>query len=234
MPDLDETNRYTFLYLLGVLMLLLPGCMMLDERRSSASTESLLEIDPSLDGLDYRLRRSTPKRSQVEDAEETMRVLRYNLRELQSEFKRLVARGEDDPGLDSAAIDLRKRVDDLAIHYMAASLGQLESKDRFMDAVETRFGDLDRELAVLEVSIFQWELRDRFDQSIADLYRLRHGVSLRLSEAAASSDPEFFEMKTELALSIGRFDIMIAHAKVAVDHAYNAKYPIRSIHKLWL
>jgi len=234
MSFLDQTNRHTFLHLLGVIMLLLPGCMMLGERGPAPSTGSVLEIDPNLDGLDYRLRRLPHQRSQVQDVEETTDDLRDNLRELRREFERLVARHDYGQNLDSAAIDLRNRVDDLAIRYMAASLGQLESKDRFMEAVETRFDDLDRELAVLEGSIFQWELRDRFDESIASLYRLRDRIALRLSETAAAAEPEFSDMKTELALSIGRFDIMIAYTTMTVDHAYEAKHPIRSINKLWL
>ena len=234
MSSLDQTNRYTFPYFLGVLMLLLPGCMMLGERGPAPSTVSVLEIDPNLDGLDYRLRRLPHQMSQVQDAEETTEDLRANLGELRREFERLVARHDHGQSLDSAAIDLRNRVDDLAIRYMAASLGQLESKDLFMEAVETRFDDLDRELAVLEGSIFQWELRDRFDESIAKLYRLRDLIALRLSETAAATEPEFSNMKTDLALSIGRLDIMIAYTTMKVDHAYDAKHPIRSINRLWL
>ncbi|MGA7306672.1 MAG: hypothetical protein WBW88_17480 [Rhodothermales bacterium] len=234
MSHLNQTSRYTLLYLLGVLTLLLPAYMILGERSSAASAESVRDIDPSLDGLDYRIQRLPPQTSQVADSEETTEALRVNLLELRSEFKRLAARRDLGPSLDSTAIELRNRVDDLAIRYMVTSLGQLESKDRFMEAVETRFDDLDRELAALEGSIYEWELRDRFDKSIANLYILRDRVAFQLSEAAASSDPEFSAMKTELASSIGRFDLMIAQTTMEVDHAYDAKHPLQSLNKLWL
>ncbi|HUF08675.1 MAG TPA: hypothetical protein VMO47_05095 [Rhodothermales bacterium] len=234
MSCLDEINRYTFLCLLCVLTLLLPGCMMLGDRGPTPSTEPALEIDLSLTGLDYRLRRLAHQRSRVEHAEETIESLHNNLRELRTEFKRLLSSRDHGPSFDSAAIDLRDRVDDLAIRYMAATLGQLISKDHFLEAVETRFDDLDRELAVLEGSIFHWELRDEFDESISRLYEHRDRVALRLSETASASELEFAEMKTGLASSIGRLDVLIAHTTMQVDHAYNAKHPIRSIDKLWL
>jgi hypothetical protein len=208
--------------------------MVLGEKSSAASAEFVRDIDPSLDGLDYRIRRLPLQTAQVADSEETTEALRDNLRELRSEFDRLIVRRDLGPSLDSAAVELRNRVDDLAIRYMVTSLGQLESKDRFMEAVETRFDNLDRELATLEGSIYEWELQDRFDKSITNLYILRGRVVLQLSETAASSDPEFSTMKTELASSIGRFDIMIAQTTMEVDHAYDAKHPIQSLNKLWL
>lgn len=234
MSFLDEINRHTLLRLFCVLTLLLPGCMMLGERGPAASTEPELEIDLSLTGLDYRLRRLAYERSHVENARNTIDSLHHDLRGLRAEFKRLLTRRDLGSSFDSAATDLRDRVDDLAIRYLAASLGQLESKDHFLEAVKTRFDDLDRELAVLEGSIFHRDMRGEFGESISRLYRHRDRVALRLSESAAASELEFSKMKNGLASSIGRLDALIANTTMEVDHAFDAKHPIRSIGKLWL
>jgi len=209
----------------------LGGCLSQTSEGPGPKTEFEREIDASLDGIEYRLRRM---RSADEDiqADGTIEELRLHREELRNRLNELI--DEQAADSDSTERDLRRLMEDLAIRYETARLGRFEDRKLFEEAVEVRFDDLDRELAVLEAQIFQSELQIRFEGPIARLYRLRNDVALRIAETAVASDQEFPRLRSELAAAIGKLDITLAHTMLEVDRAYEAKHPIRSLNKLWL
>lgn len=225
----NKMRRALFIMILPCVAL--TGCFG-DRNSQEPASEFEREIDAGLDGIEYRLRRLQSDDRSYDASDETIEDLRRHRDELRRKLDEMI----DDhvASSDSAEFELRRRLEDLAVRYETARLGQFESRELFEKAVEARFEDLDRELALLEGHVFQGELRSQFDSRIAQLYRLRNDVALRVAETSAASDQEFSRMKSELAAAIGKLDLLLGHTTVAVDRAYEARHPIRSLNRLWL
>lgn len=219
-------------FIAATFILALAGCLGPQGDGPGPATDFEREIDAGLDGIEYRLNRLQMEDSSDHDPEETLAELRRHRDELRRELDRLIV--DSDSPSDSAEIDLRRRLEDLAIRYETARLGHFESRELFQQAVETRFEDLDRELAVLEGQIVQDNLQDQFDGTIARLYKIRNDVALRVAETAAASEHEFPRMKSELAAAIGKLDLLLAHTTREVDRAFDEEHPVSTLNRLWL
>lgn len=227
-----STMTYTFHYITGAFGLVLMGCLGTPDHSRDAATDLEREIQESLDGMEFRLQRMQSADSTSDSAEETLGQLRSHREAIRKELDRVVA--TRDTAADSIEIDLRLQLEDLAIRYETVRLGRFKSRDLFEKAVDARFEDLDRELALLEGDVFQEDLRNEFEPTLAHLYGLRNDVALLLAETSAAPNEDFEHYRKRLAAAIGRLDIMLAHATVQVDRAFDAKHPVRSINKLWL
>jgi hypothetical protein len=220
-------------YAVLAVTVLITGCLgRPDEPEREAVTAFEREVEASLDGIEYRLKRLRATETRLDEAGNTLDDLRRHRQELRRQLDVLLM--ERDSTSEDIQHRLRDRIEDLAIRYETARLGRFQTRSHFEEAVEARFEDLDRELAVLEGYVFQGDLADRFDAKLAELYRLRNDVALMVAEAEAAGVEEFPRLKSELATVIGRLDIMLAHTTVEVDRAYDKKFPLRSLNKLWL
>jgi len=213
-------------------ILVLGGCFGRQSDGPGPGTDFEREIDAGLDGIEHRLNRLQTEDSSELYAEETLEELRRHRDDLRRELDRMSA--DTDSPSDSVEVDLRRRLEDLAIRYETARLDHFESRELFQRAVETRFEDLDRELALLEGQVVQDNLQDRFDATIARLYRIRNDVALRVAETAAASEHEFPRMKSELAAAIGKLDLLLAHTTREVDRAFDEEHPVGTLNRLWL
>jgi hypothetical protein len=223
---------YRFHYIAGAFGLALVGCLGHPNQSRDSATKVEREIGRSLDGIEYRLRRLQSGDSPDSSAEQTLQELRRRREDLGRKLDGLMAKR--DTTSDSLALDLQDQIHDLAIRYETARLGSLNSREAFQRAVNDRFEDLDRELAFLEGDVFQEDLGDRFEATLAHLYRLRNDVALLIAETAASSDEEFPRFRDELATAVGKLDITLAHATMQADKALEAKHPLGSLSKVWL
>lgn len=208
--------------------LLLGGCV----GQSDSGAEVEREVNRNLDGIESRLHRLESSGASNQAAEESLRDLRRHRDELREVLDQLVT--SPDTSVDSTTIALRERLEDLAIRYETANLARFETRELFQGAAESRFEDLDRELAFLEGDIMQNGLVDFFDATVSQLYRLRNDVALLVAETAAASDEDFPTMRNRLARSIATLDIMIAHTTMRVDSVFEDEegQPVHVLMKL--
>lgn len=226
-------RKHNYYYIVGAFGLVLTGCLGSSERAGDRATAIEREIDENLDGIAYRMHSLRAADSASEDgAQESLEELRSHRDALRRELDRVI--DSQEPVSDSVEASLRSQLEELAVRYETARLGQFENRNLFQRAVNARFEDLDRELALLEGEIFQEDLHDEFEPTLARLYGFRNDVALLVAKTSAASEAEFPRFKIELAAAVGRLDIMLANATRRVDRAFDRRHPVRSLSKLWL
>jgi len=224
-------DKHSLRYIAFALLLTLSGCLGRTDPWQAPTSNFEREVHASLEGIDYRLRGLRPSDATVETVGVTLAELRRDRDLLRNEFDRMIS-SRITP-TDSAQADFLERLKDLSIRYQAVRLGRFETRWQFEQAVETHFEVLDREVAFLEGTVFLSDVREELGGSIARLHWLRSDVALGVAETAAAPDREFPQFKRELAASIGKLDIMIAHTTMEVYRTVDAKNPIRSL-TMWL
>lgn len=234
--DAPETMKYRFCYMAGTFGLALVGCLGTPDRSRDAAKGVERQIDESLDGIESHLQRLESADSSVDELPgETLTQLRDRREALREELNRLMA--TRDTATDSVELNLRSEIEDLTVRYETAQLDRFKTREVFERAADTRFNDLDRELALLEGDIFREDLRDhdQFEATLASLYRFRNDVALLVARTSTASDADFPRLKRKLAAAIGKLDIMLARATIQVDRAFESKgHSVRPVDKLWL
>lgn len=101
--------------------------------------------------------------------------------------------------------------------------------------VDSRFRELDKAVALLELRVFNDSLGNQFGEAMGRLYDLRNEVALSLAQAETAHQTKLDTMSDDLILAIEELDRQIQKATEAIDSAgANSDHDDDQAVRLWM